>query len=224
MCVSQAVSEQSTPLARFIMHGVPVVVATDNDGIMRMVEGGPFTGESVRSELWHAVLHGCLAPDVVYARVRKIDPCSDVVFEDSDQRAGVVSRRCASCVRDATDDIVDHFLFRTRDGVRELIAVMNRARFGKDLHGAATPFPSSVSAVATDRRATGTTAGVGTAAGAGAGAGQQQCQCGTCMAVIAVERFAMHEAYCARSNWRCPKCQQVRCRSVVARVTCARLS
>jgi hypothetical protein len=38
-----------------------------------------------------------------------------------------------------------------------------------------------------------------------------QRQCGTCMAVIAVERFAMHEAYCARNNWRCPTCQQVRC-------------
>ena len=34
-------------------------------------------------------------------------------------------------------------------------------------------------------------------------------QCGNCMAMIPSARFMIHEATCARNNWRCPTCKQI---------------
>ncbi len=104
---SQVVSQHYTPLARFVKHGVPVVVATDNDGIMRMVGGGIFSGQSVKSELWHAVIHGCLAPALPpdsdagkgYPPLRVLDACDDGGAAGEPRRDGrehvtAVQRRC----------------------------------------------------------------------------------------------------------------------------------
>jgi hypothetical protein len=90
----KAVTTTDSPLARFVHHGVPFVLGTDNDGVMRMVGGGDHSGKSVLSEMWRAILCGHFAPHAPRAAVVRRGNTSIICKRaNSDERCtGVLER------------------------------------------------------------------------------------------------------------------------------------
>ncbi len=111
----------NTPLARFVMHNVPVVVATDNDGVFAMLNAGPFPEKSVQSELWQAAITGCLAPHIVYEQLRLKNAC--VPHAEPDRTSTCLPHPACS-----TD-----FWTETWRVMHRIVADMHAARFGRDL-------------------------------------------------------------------------------------------
>jgi hypothetical protein len=167
---SQVVSEHYTPLARFVKHGVPVVVATDNDGIMRMVGGGIFSGQSVKSELWHAVIHGCLAPAVApdadeayYPPLRVLDACYDGDAALAGDERSRKRRRCeevpasphsvaapGTVCRVGGQELYSSasgspFWWTTWTNVDKILKNMDLARFGRKVSPTAVPLAAPLS-------------------------------------------------------------------------------
>jgi hypothetical protein len=131
----KAVTSSDAPLARFIHHGVPVVLATDNDGVMRMVDGGHHQGKSVLSEMWRAVLRGHFAPHEWVPGPLPRPPWeaagSKTTLVCSDQHCAALPDRRGLGFWKATQDSVDNVL-----------ACMSIARFGLPFRGRRSSVPS----------------------------------------------------------------------------------
>jgi hypothetical protein len=155
----KAVTTTDAPLARFINHGVPVVLATDNDGVMRMVGGGDFTGQSVLSEMWRAVLHGHFAPHVpnpfpTGTRLSAMTSGNTIVCEGEDASGNKV---ICEGVHHGYD-----FWAATEASIRKVLMHMQQSRFGRPIRMPASIMPqASMEIVALASDDAGTTHTVG---------------------------------------------------------------